>query len=400
MKYDVIVVGAGPAGATAAKFLAEKGIRTILLDKDKFPRVKLCGGGIPARTLKKYEYLEDEGLINSYTYGANVYFPFYKDKVKIEMKEPMHAMVIRKDFDNALAELAKDNGSNFEDGCEVKDIKILEDSVKIITKNNNSFESRMVIGADGIWSIIAKKIGLGQNYKNFGVCLVQEIPMEKKVINEYFPGNKLAHVHINYSGIAGYGWVFPKNDCVNIGFGELSKRDSENKMNLREIFNDYIKTIKENKIIPKELKFDNVKGAAVPSCHIEKSYSEKVLLCGEAAGFINFGGGGIDYALTSGEFAANVAIDALEKSDTSERFLSKYEKRWMEDFGKDIKIFTRLQSRFGKKMEKFLTLARDDKKVFELMIDIFMGNKKFCENKGKISRRFLFLYLKDLFSRK
>ena len=400
MNFDVIVVGAGPAGSTAAKFLSEKGISTLLIDKDKFPRDKLCGGGIPVRTLNKYKYIEEEGLIDSYTYGACVYFPFQKDKVKIEMEKPMHAMVIRKKFDNGLVELAKNHGSNLKDGCQIKDIKISKDKVKIIGTKNKSFESNIVIGADGIWSIIAKKSGLGENYKNFGVCLAQEIPLSKKIINDYFSKNKLAHVHINYSGLPGYGWVFPKNDCINVGFGELRKTKNQNvnQSNIRDIFNKYIKTIKENKIIPKEIKFNNIKGGAVASCRIVKTYSEKVLLCGEAAGFINIGGGGIDYAMASGEIAANVAIDALDKGDTSEHYLSKYEKLWMDEFGKDIKLFSRLQSKFGEKMEKLITLALDDKKVFELMIEVFMGNKKFYENKGKLTRRFLYLYLKDLIS--
>ena len=64
--FDVVVVGAGPAGSTAAKFLAEKGVKVLLIDKSKFPRDKSCGGGIPIRTLKKFKYIKEKNLIESY----------------------------------------------------------------------------------------------------------------------------------------------------------------------------------------------------------------------------------------------------------------------------------------------------------------------------------------------
>ena len=69
MNYEVAIIGAGPAGSTAAKFLSEKGVKVILIDKVKFPRDKPCGGGIPVRVLKKFKYLEEYDLIESYSYG-------------------------------------------------------------------------------------------------------------------------------------------------------------------------------------------------------------------------------------------------------------------------------------------------------------------------------------------
>jgi len=63
MKYDVIIVGAGPAGSTTAKFLAEKGFKTLLLDKEKFPREKPCGGGLPIRVLKRFPYINNDAII-------------------------------------------------------------------------------------------------------------------------------------------------------------------------------------------------------------------------------------------------------------------------------------------------------------------------------------------------
>ena len=71
--YDVVIVGAGPAGSTAAKYLAEKKLKVILIDKEKFPRNKSCGGGLPLKVLKQFDYLEKNNLIESYTYGGYIY---------------------------------------------------------------------------------------------------------------------------------------------------------------------------------------------------------------------------------------------------------------------------------------------------------------------------------------
>jgi flavin-dependent dehydrogenase len=70
VKYDVIIVGAGPAGSTAAFFLAKKGFKVLFIDKHKFPRVKPCGGGIPMAAFKRFSYIEKYNLVDSYCYGG------------------------------------------------------------------------------------------------------------------------------------------------------------------------------------------------------------------------------------------------------------------------------------------------------------------------------------------
>ena len=104
MKYEVVVVGAGPAGSTAAKFLSEKGVKVLLVDKSKFPRDKPCGGGLPARVLKRFEYIKD--LIDSYSYGSYAYSPSLKFKMEFQQNDPFVAMILRNKFDYGLVKLA------------------------------------------------------------------------------------------------------------------------------------------------------------------------------------------------------------------------------------------------------------------------------------------------------
>jgi len=102
MSYDVAIVGAGPAGSTTAKFLAEKGLKIALIDKSKFPRDKPCAGGLPSRVLERFPYIKENGLIDSYSYGGFALSPSLKYKVHLQKKDPIVGMVLRKKFDMSL----------------------------------------------------------------------------------------------------------------------------------------------------------------------------------------------------------------------------------------------------------------------------------------------------------
>lgn len=401
MKYDVVVVGAGPAGSTAAKFLSEKGIKTLLLDKEKFPRDKPCAGAIPMRILNRFKYIEEKNLIESYTYGTYLYLPTLKDRIEIQMEKPIHAMVLRKYFDNGLVNHAIECGTTFLDGKNATNIKLSKEKTKVFLNDDTSIESQLIIGADGIWSTVAKKYGMGKNHRNFGICIFQEAPIDNKLIDSYFTERRYAHLHVGFSGLNGYGWVFPKKNHINIGIVELKiqKEKSIPKKNLKEIYRNYIKNLKDNKIIPSELKLNKISSAPLPSCHFEKTYSSRMLLCGDAGGLINIGGGGIEYAMTSGAIAANIATDALTEDNMTEKYLSKYESSWKSEFGKDIKLFSHFQKSFGEKAEQFIKLAYKDKYLTKIILQVLTGNLELQEYKGKIRRRILYLYLKNLFSK-
>ena len=84
MQYEVVVVGAGPAGSTAARFLAEKGVSVLLLDKEIFPRFKPCGGGLPLRVLQDFPYVKDMESVESYSYGGIVHSPSLKYTIEVQ----------------------------------------------------------------------------------------------------------------------------------------------------------------------------------------------------------------------------------------------------------------------------------------------------------------------------
>jgi len=400
--YDATIVGAGPAGSTAAKFLSEKGYKVLLLDKERFPRDKPCAGGLTFKVLSRFPYIEQEGLIENYTYSGIAYSPSLKYKLTVGKDEPISAMVLRKKFDYGLVKIAIASGTTFIDRKRVENIKIFNDKARIYLNDNSYFESQFVIGADGIWSTIAKKTGLSQKCIDFGMCVFQEYPITSESLDRCIGEKRSCHIHLGVEDIFGYGWVFPKKNHVSIGICELKSKvnRSKCKTNLKEVYRIYFNLLKENKILPNDLKIGRLKGGALPLCPLKKTYLDRVLLCGDAGGFINpVSGEGIYYAMSSGKIAAGVIANALDTGKTDEKFLSQYQKIWKKDFGKDIKMFLISSKKKLKINEKFLKIINNDKKISDMILGILYGNYSIHKIKWKLISRFLYAYFKDLFIR-
>lgn len=400
MKYDVVIVGAGPAGSTAAKVLAEKGIKTLLVDKDKFPRDKPCGGGLPYRVIQRFPYVEEEGVIESYSYGGYAYYQVSKYELKYTGDEPLVGMVLRKKFDYALVKLAVDAGCNLKQNSRVVDVKTTDRTGKILLENGESIESEVVIGADGVNSIVAKKTGLRMRDFKKGVCVLQEFKMDEKIVEKYFTEKRLCYIHSRFRDIPGYGWVFPKKEHVNIGIGEMiqSPRSSSKKINLLEIYRDYIRVLKQRKIIPSDLKIGRCIGGALPVYPLDKTYSDRVLLVGDAAGVIScVTGEGIYYAMSSGEHAANTLAELLPEEKNNEMSLSKYEEAWKNDFGKELAVLKKLVKRQSPgSVEKLFKKAHNDRKLTELLIEIMLGKTSIAKCKNELIKRYLYSTIKGI----
>lgn len=402
MKNEVVVVGAGPAGSTAAKFLSEKGVNVLLIDKSRFPRDKPCGGGIPIRVFKRFPYIKKD-CIESYSYAATAYSPSLKNKMELIRDEPLIAMTLRKKFDHDLVKLAVDSGTNFSEGKTVKDIEITDKNVKISLNDGTQIESEIVIGADGVWSTIAKKTGLRKNIKNICMCIFEEYRLNKDIIDRFLGKKRTCHIHVSVDRSAGYGWVFPKKEHLNIGVTEFQHTINplNSKKNIKNTYNSYIKILKEQKIIPENLKVGKIRGAALPTHPLEKTYSNRLILCGDAAGFANpVSGEGIYHAMVSGEIAAEVVKKALEKNDASEGFLSRYQKFWYKEFGKDLKFLYKTSMLWGKDNQKYIDTLCNDEKLSEYAVDAIIGRINARKCRRKMIRRMAYLKIRDIFVKK
>lgn len=400
MNYDVIVVGAGPAGATAAKFLAEKGVSVLLVDKSKFPRDKPCGGAMSIRTLKRFPYISED-LVSSYSFGGSVYSSSLKNRVVVQNDDPIAAFVVRKDFDHGLVRLAVKSGAKLQDGASATDLKILNNKAVLLLDTGESVESQLVIGADGVWSVVAKKSGLGQHYPNIGRCLYQEVTLTNDVLDEYFTKRKNFQLFLKFMGIDGFGWIAPKDGCVNIGMGEMqgSSPQQQNKRPLKELYSEFIHALVERKLIPPTITSQTLQGGALPLQPFKKTFTDRVVLCGDAAGQMNpLTGDGIHYAMSAGMFAADVCGMALKARTTNASFLSKYQRLWKNDFGGEIKIFGRVLNMLlkGNRDEKYIRILSRDPQIFGMLFTIGNTQGRIQDYQWSIARRFVSLYVRDL----
>lgn len=398
MKYDAAIIGAGPAGSTVAKILSESGYNVLLTDKSKFPRDKTCGGGLPIKIFEKFPYLKNDDLIESYSYGGTIYSSSLKYKVQVEKEKPILGMVIRKKFDNGLVKLAIDNGTKFIGGKKTIDIKISDEKGLIKLEDGTKIESDIIVGADGVWSTTAKKTGLIKRKINASISLCAELPISNEKMDEFFTSKRYGQMHLKLFGIAGYGWVFPKKNHINIGIGEINLEEdkTKNKINLKLIIDRYIKLLKDTNLIPKNLIIDKINGAAIPNFPLEKTYSDRLIMVGDAAGLANpFTGEGIFYAMDSAQMASAIIIKALENNNVKSEYLSEYERKWKNEFGKDLKLFLKSARLWSKDNENFIKYVSRDKILSELLLDIASGNIGIYKTKGKLIRRYLYCVIRD-----
>ncbi len=399
MNCDVAIVGAGPAGSTAARILSEKGYKVLLIEKNKFPRHKPCGGGLPKRVLIEFNFLNNPAFIGSYSYGGILHSPSLKHKVEVTKDEPLIGMVSRKVFDFKLAKLAVNKGTVLIDDKTVVDVKISKDNAEIFIDNEDSIKSKILIGADGVWSLTAKKTGLRKNSIDYGICIVEEFSVEEKILDKYFGKNRMCHHFGKPLNINGYGWVFPKKEYLNIGIVKFIIKENKNiKYNLVDFFVKYINILKKHNIIPDSITIKNFKGGAIPIKPLDKTYCDRVVLIGDSAGFSSaLTGEGIYYAMKSGKIAAETIDKALKTGDTSEKLLSRYQKIWKKDFGKDLYLFYKNRKKQRISNNKIYEVVNSDKKLIELYMGIGLGTISANKYKWKLLKRYIYASLKYKF---
>jgi geranylgeranyl reductase family protein len=193
LSYDVAIVGAGPAGSTAAYRLARAGARVLLLDKASFPRDKPCGGGVTGRAARLLPFSIEpvvEDVVSRMDCGLR-----YRHRFSRQARQPLAYMTQRTRLDHFLLQQAADAGADVQQGT---------------TADARELDARIVIGADGCNGSAAKQLGLAEGIVH-GVALEANYPWEQR-----FAGAMLIEIAVIRGG---YGWIFPKGDHVNVGVG-------------------------------------------------------------------------------------------------------------------------------------------------------------------------------------
>jgi geranylgeranyl reductase family protein len=304
--YDVIVVGGGPAGSTAARFCAKAGLKALIIEKEKFPRYKPCGGCLSTKTVHLLG-LNLTSVIENTIYGSKFTYRS-KDPFFIETKDPIAFLVMRDRFDQLLITNALQEGAEILEGEKVMEVEEKSDGVEVELAKGKRFHSRYLIGADGPESMVARSLPL-PSWRNTGngIAVESEIPFDSSI---HFPQKELQFIHLDFGRIPnGYGWVFPKKEYLSIGIGGMFRETK--KVNPRQYFNDFLKGLD---YLPKGMT-GRMMGHLLPSFYDEnqKVSQGRFLLVGDAAHLMDpLQGEGIYYAIRSGMLAAE-AISEWKK---------------------------------------------------------------------------------------
>lgn len=361
--FDVIIIGSGPSGSSAAINLAKNDKKVLLLEKMSLPRYKTCGGGV----IFKNNLLEDLELekvseVNCFTAEINDYK--FKISLKVQRSFPLVQMMMRKDFDFFLVQKAKELGANIKDNCEVVRLENKSNCVEVHT-NIEIYHSKFVIIAAGATNKLIKNLSQTNSYRNIP-ALEYEVFINETVYKKYDKTARFDFGVVPY----GYCWVFPKKDHLSIGVLTTKK----NKVNLNSAFQEYLNIlgIKDYKKVERH-------GYVIPFFNGDRRiYYERILLVGDTAGLGDpITGEGISTAMLSGKLAAEALIQTDMQSPLVEEI---YFKKMSEQILKELKA-AKFLSHFIYASETIRSLIFKlyGYKLSELITDVITGNKKYSD---------------------
>jgi geranylgeranyl reductase family protein len=336
--HDVVVVGAGPAGATLAYELVGRGIGVLVLEKEKLPRYKCCAGGVTSKAAKLLDFdisevVED--VIYEVSFTFNLGSPYLG-----QHNQPLIYTVMRDVFDYFLVERAQQLGAVLMDGQMVTQIQVSADRVEISTADN-IFRSRLVVGADGAYSVVARELGMGRSME-YVAGIESEIVVPEEELAKW-----KSRVQIDLGCIpGGYAWVFPKRNHLSIGAGCLASQ-------ARDLDRHHQKFL--NSLSIGSYNVARSSSHLIPTCTKGRLvWQDKALLLGDAAGLTDpLTGEGIYNAIQSAQLAAPVIENSLLRGKVG-----------LPDYQQIVEKAIMSELRIARKLSKFL--VRFPRLAFEM----------------------------------
>ena len=360
--YDLIIVGGGPAGATAALYAQRQGLTTLLLDKERFPRDKICGDALSGKTvailheLALFEEVCDlpGAAITRIVFGspdataADIDLRRYDLRNRLTGRTlPMEGFVIRREvFDHFLFKKARAAAHRTIEGFAVRDL--LREGEQVCGVRGRSeddaeleFRAPLVLGCDGFNSIVARKGGLYRHESRHWMV----------ALRQYFEGVKglsdQIELHFIDEVLPGYFWIFPiEGDRANIGIGMGHHDIKAHGIHLKDALVAAIESPTFRQRFKDARPLEDPVGWNLPvGSRRRPAHGHGFLLLGDAASLIDpFTGEGIGNALYSARFAVETAVEAKAATDYSAGFLRRYEDRLWDSLGNELKVSTKLHN--------------------------------------------------------
>lgn len=353
--FDVIIVGGGPAGATAAIYARRYGLTTLLLDKARFPRDKICGdalGGKAVRILRELDLLEHVrqlpgASVKAIVFSSPKHVEACIDLTSASQQEFLTGFVIRRQiFDSFLFEHARRAADSCLEGFMVEDVLVEDGRVCGVRgrheghNESSEFRGHIVLGADGYKSVVAQKTGLYDADLNHWIVAFRQYYADVKGLTDRI------ELHYVEDVIPGYFWIFPlASGYANVGIGMLSAAIKRRHVNLRKALDAAIHSPHFRERFTHATPCEQPIGWNLPvgSKH-RKNHGAGFMLLGDAAGVIDpFTGEGIGNAMYSSRYAVETAWEAHNAGDFSAAFLRRYDQRLWDEIGDELRVSTKLQ---------------------------------------------------------
>lgn len=391
--YDVAIVGAGPAGSTAALKLGAAGLRVLLLEKAKaFPREKPCGGGITARALARLPHLRE--ILD--TISVNALSKMYlesPDGTGMEYTDPNGTAILylvrRIEFDDALFRRA----SALVDvalGATVTGMVTDSEAAHLLTADGRDFHARIVIGADSANSVVARLSGLrtGEIHGQYAVDMMEETPYAELDTQYKDRVTLLLTLQSSY----GYGYIFPKETHINLGFGSGPEYFVEHvRGRAKEHHLAFVEQMKARGFASGTSRPENYRAFPIPiTGPMDTTYADRVLLAGDAAGMVNaFSAEGIYFAMVSGDLAADAVIAAVRATRFDARQLSSYQAAWEREIGGELRHSVQIQRRLFTqpgRVDSLMRRAKSDPELLRLLCGYAMGFATYEQLRSHMAR--------------
>lgn len=375
-KYDVIIVGAGPAGCAAAKTIAEKGHNVLIIDRQTFPRDKVCGDGLTPGATKLLQQLDAFSFLNSEDVYPIQAIRFVTPKLqsldvpfKSKHEDAGFLIIKRQKLDHALLQSAQKSDADFllaeATGLLFNEQQVCGVKVKL-NGQKRELKARLVIGADGASSVVARSLKAAK------------IPDKHRflAIRGYVKGFKTTDHLVEFIWTAdlkpGYFWIFPTgNNKANIGLGLPADLYKKNKIDLKQHFYQLLEqSFFKERVLP-EMEIDQLRAWPIPLAGLFKTQRvfDGAMLIGDAGYWVDpLSGEGIHNTLKTGIISAEVALKALQANQFSADFLQKYEQRAWQQLGPTIKrslAFVQGMRYLPWLLELYFFFARHSQSVFQ-----------------------------------
>ncbi len=377
--WDVIVVGGGPAGASAARHAAGLGLETLVLEKVPFPRPKVCAGGVTEGALREMglplprELIEREGRRLRPRWGGR--------HLDVTSARAFVYLVSRDRFDQHLLSAARQAGAEVRAGGEGGEAReagrviglSVEPGRVIVVTPGRRFVARVVIGADGVRSRVARTFRRELGRRETGLCLAADVPVSPEQRHPIVEDG----IEVRY-GIPprGYGWVFPKDGHVSVGVGAARYGFSRPGPELVRHLNGSSLPSPDGVAGGWNLAMlqDHLRAHLVPFGGIRRPVADgRVLLAGDAAGFADpFTGEGIRWACLSGRLAAESAARGLKTGRLS-RETAGYAEACRALIDRDLAWARWLTLLFARWPEAASSLFFRRPELFEGLLDVLRG---------------------------